>query len=313
MYVNLEGYKKYWITNNKSLNGVNNYVYKYSLHSFWLHLVAGNFVFSHNIRTQFLWPLTIGSKKILIWHGVPLKKIGLQRSRGYLNSLWIIYNKYFRLKLSKIDLVFCQSDYERDVISESFNIVKDTIVVTGYPKFTYLETFNSNSCCKELCRRKKILYAPTLRQDSSVFDSLIENYCKANLKFKDVCDFYLRIHPAQFHTIVNGDVVFYNNKKIDYSYFDCIVTDYSGVLVEASLLNCPVYVLAPDIDSYRATVGFNELFTVVTKNVCFNLDDIVEDLLGDGVLMVNIPSRDYYIGVIPEVDIYCKIADYLKV
>lgn len=312
LYTNLTGSENYWITHNKAKHGVAGHVYIYTLQSLCLHLSASVFIYSHNIRTQFIWPLTIGSKKVLFWHGVPLKKIGLQRNRAHLNWLWKIYNRVVRLRLSSTNLALCQSQYERSVLSEAFALKQSDIAVTGYPRF--LSLIPQHRDVHEL-RRVRILYAPTLRPDSSVLGSVINNFLQYSRFYSGVCEFFIKVHPAQ-----KIDVQMYADDKlkiimggvIDFSDFSAVITDYSGVTVEALLCNCPVYIYAPDYNDYRKQVGFNELFDLIYSYAIEDIAVIVQDILGPGSLNVCLENAGYYLGSIPDEGIFQRIEECLR-
>lgn len=314
LFQHMTNVEKYWITNEKQKHLDGLFVYKYSFRSFLLHILAGNFVFSHNIRTQFIWPLCINSRKILIWHGVPLKKIGLQRSYSWSTDLWRFYSKKVRLRITPINLVFCQSEYEKKIVSEAFNIKPASIMVTGYPsycKFIGVNTRDRRECTPS---KKRVLYAPTLRDSSDVFVLILAEYFNCVALNSDFFDFYIKLHPAQVqsHDLIAPAVLnLCKSADIDYGFFDFVITDYSGVAVEATLCDCKLYMYAPDVLEYSTCVGLNELFYEFSKNMRSSLNEIVEDMRCGQKFTAMLTARDYYVGAVPSANVVKHIANLL--
>ena len=147
--------------------------------------------------------------------------------------------------------------------SEAFQIDKNNIFINGLPRIDYLlnEDLGKEkieSFYKEYPKYKDkptILYVPTFRKDkdcSDVYRDLIDsiNFEKYNL--------IIKLHPLDKSAEMDKYII---NKK--YNTFDLlkiadyIITDYSAVAFETSVLNKPLYFYVYDINEYKKTRGLN--------------------------------------------------------
>ena len=122
----------------------------------------------------------------------------------------------------------------------------DLIIDENNQKEVKKEIFNKY---KQLKNKKNILYCPTFRKDNSdlkYIDELIEkvDYSKYNL--------ILKLHPLTKYNIKDERVVVdksFNTYEMAY-VSDYIITDYSAVIFEVSLLHKPIFLYAYDKDNY---------------------------------------------------------------
>lgn len=156
--------------------------------------------------------------------------------------------------------VNCSSDSMKKYFSKAFGYNDDYLIPFGLPRVDYIIT-KENILKKriynkypEFKRKKVILYAPTFRDNN--------NY-KINELISEI-DFnkyilLLKLHPNTKIEIENKNV--YTCKEFNalslIAVSDYIITDYSGIAIEALALSKPVYLYVYDIEEYSNYPGLN--------------------------------------------------------
>ena len=197
-------------------------------------------------------------KVFQIWHSLgAIKKFGYQtlnttKSKKIADILKM-HNNY--------DYITCSSNEMIKYFSKSFNYEKEKFIPIGLPRIDYLlKNVKKNrkkiySIYPKLKNKKIILYAPTFRDN---------NYYKINelIEAIDLKKYILiiKIHPNMNYKI--------NYKKNVYtcdefttlqllSIANHVITDYSGISIEASILEKPVYLYVYDLKEYSKNPGIN--------------------------------------------------------
>ena len=113
-----------------------------------------------------------------------------------------------------------------------------------------------------MCVEKKLcLYAPTFR------GNIIDGFKIKSFDFERVesmlSDEYLflyKFHPLLGDVKVNSSKAINVNEEDLYTLFtvsDCLISDYSSILFDYSLLNKKMIAYVDDIDEYDKTIGLN--------------------------------------------------------
>lgn len=169
--------------------------------------------------------------------------------------------------------------------SKAFNIESEKVKAFGLPKMSILadKEKNKNISAKikekyNLTNKKTVLYAPTFRKENNIkYDELINkiNFEKYNLIIKK--------HPNDKSTITKTDKIIIDNQYTVYELFtvaDYLITDYSAISIDASILNIPVLFYLYDIKSYDKERGLNVNFKKDYPNITFfktkDLNDMIE-------------------------------------
>lgn len=214
---------------------------------------------------------------IQCWHGTPLKKLGLDLEQISMESEKDLdtYKKKFIKNTSSWDYLISQNSYSTDIFKRAFNFHK-TILEIGYPRNDIL--FHSNNAT-DIARIKKslglpenkklILYAPTWRDN--------EHYGRLHYRFSTGLDFaYLKtkLSPeyamlVKSHYLVGERPDFSEYEGFIYPFTaecdiaelylaaDILVTDYSSVMFDYSILNRPMVFFTYDLSDYKDTIrGF---------------------------------------------------------
>lgn len=232
-------------------------------------------------------------KIIQIWHASgAVKKFGYQSlnteegKSEEVAKLMCMHKNY--------DYVIAPSEVTKHIFSEAFNVEKEKIIKLGLPRLEYITNKKYDKSEEiyekypELRNKKIILYVPTFRKGKNVDLTEVLNYPLDNEKYKLI----IKLHPLEKTEVPD-------EYKIDYQYTsydlikiaDYIVTDYSILSVEASILEKPIFLYLYDLDEYNKNRGLNidlnkELKTFTSKNFSdimskieknnFNMNEIVK-------------------------------------
>jgi len=237
------------------------------------------------------------TKLIQVWHaGVGFKSVGYSRfgkedsPRPFMSA----HRKYDYAIVGSTNLV--------PIYAEVFGIKESSVIPLGLPKIDdFLDPSRPAQCIAELTnkhnimRDKKImLFAPTYR-GAGQYDA---NYPLELIKFSkifDICGsefiFAIKMHPFIQNKIDIPEM--YKDRIIDVSedniddllhVADLLISDYSSVIYEFSLLDKPMLFFAYDKEEYQANRGFHwDYEENVPGKICRTFDD----------LLTSIDTQDY--------------------
>lgn len=210
-------------------------------------------------------------KYIQTWHGTPLKKLALDMESIHMDGEKSLedYKNKFRQNSQTWDYLISQNKFSTEVFRRCFDFHKE-MLECGYPRNDVLFR-NNNQTQIELIKqkynipldKKVILYAPTWRDN--------QFYGNNRYKFNQALDYHkLRkvlsgkyIFIVKCHYLVQDAIdwtpyegfVYSFDSKIDiaelYLIADCMITDYSSVMFDYSLLKRPMFFFAYDLKEYK--------------------------------------------------------------
>jgi CDP-ribitol ribitolphosphotransferase / teichoic acid ribitol-phosphate polymerase len=232
------------------------------------------------------------TKIIQLWHaGSGFKAVGYSRFGVYGSPrLQNAHRKYTYTIAGSTHLV--------PVYAEAFGIEESAVIPTGLPRIdTFLDTARTEKVVSDfykeyphLVGKKIILFAPTFRgrgiQDAHYDYSQID-FARLHEMCGDDAVVLFRMHhfirkpvpiPAK-----------YADRLIDFAKFpstndllhmtDVMITDYSSVIYEYSLLDKPMLFYAYDKEVYSATRGFHRDYdSMAPGKVCETFDELVKAL-----------------------------------
>ncbi len=193
------------------------------------------------------------------------------------------------------DYVTVSSTYCKKCHSEGFGISTDHIVATGIPRTdVFFDDDYKNKAVEKFYKehpnfigKKIILFAPTFRgmvketafYPTELFD--VERVCKS---IPDDYAIIIKHHP--FVTDIQPIPEQYSDRVIDLSedtelndllfITDVIITDYSSLVFEASLLYIPMIFYAFDLDKYIKDRDFYFDFKkFVPGKIAYSLEDVI--------------------------------------
>ena len=233
---------------------------------------------------------------INLWHGVPLKKIGMeQENLGWMTKL---YYKY--LFADNYEAVVTTSEELIPVMSRSFLVEQERVKVWGQPRNDKLfEKINVREQMQKIFQKEKLpefdsllLYAPTFRDDGETRLFPFEDYQKQELeeflqeKKIHIC---IRMHleeTIEKEKYLSKNLHFVNEDVIDdiaqwMGCFDLLITDYSSIYLDYLLLDKPMIFLPYDKEEYLKDRGMNYSYDEVTpgakpetqKQLLINIED----------------------------------------
>jgi len=233
-------------------------------------------------------------KCIQMWHAVgAIKKFGAEDPANANRS--DVANQRFHRVYKRFDRIVIGSDFMGDIFKQAFVVSEDIFLRTGIPR---TDLFFDESKCSEIQKalyqkqpllkdKKVILYAPTFRRTSSVqqikldvtqlYDALKKEYVVL-VKRHPLDNSKLHILPE------HEDFIFDYTNHSDVNELllitDVLITDYSSIPMEFSLLKRQMIFFAYDLEEYKKSNGFWEDYKQsVPGPVAKNTDEIVDAIL----------------------------------
>ena len=205
-------------------------------------------------------------KVLQVWHACgAVKKFGNQIKRQY--------------PIKNYDYVLCNAEYWKEPYSKAFGVSPNQVLVTGSARIdTLLNEDNRERFYlkyPELKDKKLCLYAPTFR--GNIIDGLKSQFFDFT-KIKDYVVLY-KFHPLLGDIQCDGGVNM--NHEDLYTLMqvsDVLISDYSSVIFDYSLLNKPMISYIPDIEEYNKNIGLNIDYKDFPGPVCTNENQLIEAL-----------------------------------
>lgn len=212
-----------------------------------------------------------GCTYIQTWHGTPLKKLALDMDSVYMAGETTIeeYKKNFRENSGTWDYLISQNSFSTEVFRRAFDYRREILEI-GYPRNDVLFHKNNGNEIRKLKEKlglpldkRIILYAPTWRDN--------EFHGNGKYKFNPRIDFSLLkeglgedyVMIVKYHYLVMdqidwtpyGDFIRSFDMSYDISVLylvsDLLITDYSSVMFDYSLLNRPMLFYCYDLEEYK--------------------------------------------------------------
>lgn len=234
------------------------------------------------------------TKVVQIWHAISaIKKFGYQtigKNTGAdvrTAELMCMHRNY--------DYVLCASDVTKKYFVEAFNIKEDNIKLLSLPRLDYIMQRNSVRDIEiyaeypELKEKINILYVPTFRKYRKVkINDVIQriNTKKYNL--------IVKLHPLdkKNYKYLEKKGVIYDSKFTSYDLLkicDKVITDYSSLAMESSILDKQLYFYVYDLKLYDEDPGLN---------FNFKKEEIGQYATNSPVKLLKMIERDYDINVL---------------
>lgn len=306
-----------WIANNHKENellqqkGYCSY-YKFSLRGIYHCLTGKYYVYSHYSSDINYW--TSGNvKKIMLWHGVGIKKIGVRLEKR-LKLKKLIFPYLFE----KPYLFLATSEMMKEHFIKYLQIPEKNVCISTYPRN---DIFNKDK--KELLslikdfdnllykiifplkieKHKIYLYMPTFRETSNDFIAESKfDFEKMNSILKEKKAYlFIKLHPftkMDENLKVNKTNIIFLNGKMDMypllPFVHTLITDYSSIYFDFILMKNKSVVLFPfDYNEYltncrdlaynydeftpgKKCIDFNDLLSTIAneKESCTNEKEI---------------------------------------
>lgn len=247
------------------------------------------------------------------WHGIPLKNIGV-------DELGVKKSKVFARKwyeFSKADMNLYHSDYDLKILSHVFNAPKNTFYKFGLPRNDRLYSLKNDVNFRMKIReklgipedKKVILYAPTVRgeQVSKEKDNVFTN--PFNLKkWQLELQEYIVLFRAHYFVTDRSNTKYANvidvteYPSIDDLYLasDMVVSDYSSVFFDYSILERPMFCYAYDLDQYKKYQGLYLNPKDVLPHFAEDEDSLINLIQEFGNLKIDPRTQDFKQKFVPK-------------
>jgi CDP-ribitol ribitolphosphotransferase len=232
------------------------------------------------------------TRVIQVWHaGSGFKSVGYSQFGGYESpGLTGAHRKYTFAIAGSTHLV--------PVYSEVFGIPPEAVIPTGLPRIdTFIDPERTEKLKAEFAAsypqfdgKTIILFAPTFRgggASSAFYDYSQLDFARLHEACGDDSVILFRMH----HFVPDAPPIpeEFADRLVDFSHFpdtndllhsvDVLVTDYSSIVYEYSLLNRPMLFFAYDKDLYSATRGFHRSYEdTAPGRICTSIDELVDAL-----------------------------------
>ena len=241
------------------------------------------------------------TRLVQLWHGTgAIKKFGLECEKGWIKNLGIATN-------NNTTHFIVGSSWMKEIYKTAFGAKEDKIFNIGCPRTDiffnkYILQEKRNEFFKsypELSKKKLILYAPTFRDNdnnTSQGKMMHLDIKKLLSKLNDNYVLGIRLHPHLANK-VNLNKYFpesYQSKVFDFSLYDklntllicsdILITDYSSIIYEYSLLEKPMIFYCYDLDKFeKSGRGFYGNYkSLVPGPIAFKTEEIV-DIITNGI------------------------------
>ena len=266
-------------------------------------LICANVVISCSTpwRKKYKYHLSIRAKKIQLWHGIPLKKIGVlataaAKSRGFLPGR---FSNAIRGKNHIYDLFISTSEYfTKNIFSKA--VRARNFIESGYPRNDIffkerLDGLDLLEADTESLRKisefqkngfKSVLYAPTWDDPmgNAIKSGFLELEKLSEFAKKHKILFVFKFHPSvrcaeEFGLFDN--IIYYDNAKDIQPLLkatDILVTDYSSVYMDYLLLDRPIIFFPYNYEKYMESQEglLFDYKSMAPGPICYSQDQLQE-------------------------------------
>ncbi|PMO59267.1 hypothetical protein BCT07_09660 [Vibrio breoganii] len=258
---------------------------KKSIHGLWMLLTSSQIFYTHGVFSGFKKVAYSRQKLINMWHGMPLKNIGLLDNKTQIPDSHYVYST---------------SPFFQKLMSEAFGKKLNEVLISGLPRNDILTKKVVNPALIQLKKEYDNIYVwlPTYRKSSIgdiredggstslyCFDDFDVDKLNEILKEKNSL-VIIKPHPMAVldkvndeHSnikIINEDWLFFNGMTL-YELLgasDMLWTDFSSVFVDYLLTQKPILFLIPDLEEYKCNRGLTfELNEIELPGVVLQEED----------------------------------------
>lgn len=204
-----------------------------------------------------------GALYINTWHGIPIKKLGRDTSEG--NRAFTMYEDY-------TDYYFTSSPYDRKIMNAAFGIPYEKLLEIGLPRNDELyrrsnkkEQFLLKQKFDIEVNKKVILYAPTFREFTTEGGHIVQLPPMDLKKWEEeLGKDYVLLFRAHYEVSKLMDIhensfvrnmTNYPNVNDLMLVSDILISDYSSMFFDFSILKRPMLCFCYDYDEYALKRG----------------------------------------------------------
>lgn len=237
---------------------------------------------------------------IQTWHGTPLKKLAMDLDFLVISDGMSLeeYKSHFKENTEKWDYLLSQSSYTTEKFKSAF-VFDSNFLEIGSPRNDTLFKNNNETYINSIKEKFKlpkdkkiILYAPTWR-DNDFKSNGIYNFSSEidlDLMKNELDNDYILIIKKHYlvddkiDTTLFGDFLYITNDLWDiqdlYLISDILLTDYSSVMFDYSILKRPMLIYAYDYEEYKDSIrGFYfNIYNEFPGPICKETNKIIENI-----------------------------------
>ncbi|MEK9864805.1 MAG: CDP-glycerol glycerophosphotransferase family protein [Euryarchaeota archaeon] len=262
-----------------------------SLKASLIYLRADQAIISYGFQDLCRMPWIPSIKINQLWHGVPLKKIGLlkseQRTFDDYGPTWRIFMRW----IDKVDRFFVASNYEMEAHEKAFKIPKNRFIISGNPRNDKLYSFEESN--KAVNKKRTIIYVPTFRnrkeddhdQESILMHPEITEKGMHEFLLRNDAELIVRPHWVSSDSDFTSDRIrsITHDEEPDLNELmiksDVLVTDYSSAFIDWLILDRPVIFTPYDLEAYTDNFGLlDDYEKLVPSPICIEPQLIFEEL-----------------------------------
>lgn len=215
---------------------------------------------------------------IQIWHACgAVKRFGNEIDRQY--------------EIRNYDFVLSGSENWREIYARAFGVTERQVIPLGVARTDIL---HDKAWMKEAAEKLYDKY-PILKNKYIVFyvptfrGNIIDGLCYEDLKLTDVLKelpedtvILYRMHPLLKKASLGEETRIINVSDEDlnelYCVTDCLVTDYSSVVFDFSVMSKKMVLYVPDLEEYKEERGLNIPLEDIPAEICASQDGLVTAL-----------------------------------
>lgn len=205
-------------------------------------------------------------------------------------------NSAFRFKTSKYDVMYAQSNYDVDIFSKAFKLPRNIFALVGLPRNDELFSVNESEISRlrnklNIPKDKKIiLYAPTFREyDRDENGCIIAPPIDINLWKGKLSKDYIILFRAHYEInnvlgIKNDNFIYnmsdYENLNELMKISDILISDYSSIMFDYSILKRPIYSYAYDYEEYLRRRGmYIDIKKELPNGICKKENELLDKII----------------------------------
>lgn len=229
---------------------------KKSFKAFLYLLTAEQVFFTHSLA-DLNNIYNLKSKRINLWHGCPIKRIGFDSlifssRRGYLRQ-------FFRPEKFLWSTFFAGAKIWEPIFMSAYGFDKSQIDLGGLPRSAYLKSFDTKK--PDLTSNKLISFIPTYRNgitNYKAYDLILKSEAIQSLLNKNNIRLLVKLHPMDDYLFNQNEVILCAKNDDVFELMlksKAVITDYSSLIFDFSILCKPLILFMPDIDEFSKKIG----------------------------------------------------------
>jgi len=291
----------YWFSGNRKII---NYlkskklktVYRWSIKAIYLTLISKYFFISSGTKNICEYKIIKDTEVINLWHGTPIKKIFYDEKKTdieFINHLKNHLNSFNHFITGSENLIdqFKNSIRNPNIILHPFGMPANDILYRSKEDLNFKDII-INKIKNQFSidqNQKIILYCPTHRDYFEDYDiNYLNSFYKKILIFCEDNNFILlnKFHPLRIPTI--DPIIYKNEFFLDITSYDDIqeflistdllITDYSSVIFDYSILEKPFILFQYDIEKYSDRREFYYSWDIFPTEITYKTEDLIQKI-----------------------------------